>query len=136
MLQRNADSNNYQPSVARTRIKSRALAKGRREAELRLRTLSSAAVEEADDRTISSKKPVDRKCYCAETDDNGQPKIHHEICFFADFALFKHVVERPPVCWNPVRQSTWRIKHPFDADEDFSRKKHDSQKDDPAGNGT
>ena len=78
MLQRNADSNNYQPSVARTRIKSRALAKGRRQAEVRLRTLSSAAVEEADDRTNSSKKPVDRKCQCAETDDNGQPKIQPE----------------------------------------------------------
>jgi len=103
MLQRNADSNNYQPYVARTRIKSRALAKGRRQAELRLRTLSSAAVEEADDRTNSSKKPVDRKCQCAETDDNGQPKIHHEICFVVELARFKHVVERPPVCWNPVR---------------------------------
>src|SRR5262245_43866231 len=111
MLQRNADSNNYQPYAARTRIKSRALAKCRRQAELRLRTLSSAAVEEADDRTNSSKKPVDRKCQCAETDDNGQPKIHHEICtkihheicFVVELARFKHVVERPPVCWNPVR---------------------------------
>src|SRR6516225_8308832 len=87
MLQRNADSNHYQPSVARTRIKSRALAKCRRQAELRLRTLISAAVEEADDRTNSSKKPVDRKCQCAETDDNGQPKIHHEILSLSWHAL-------------------------------------------------
>src|SRR5215469_13280283 len=132
MLQRNADSNNYQPYVARTRIKSRALAKCRRQAELRLRTLSSAAV----DRTNSSKKPVDRKCQCAETDDNGQPKIHHEICFVVELARFKHVVERPPVCWNPVRAGTWQIKHAFSADEACSRKKHDGQRNETTGNGT
>jgi len=92
-------------------------------------------IEEADDRTNSSKKPVDRKCQCAETDDNGPHKIRHEICFVVDLARYKHIGERPPVRWNPVRQSS-RIKQAFDANKDFSRKKHDSQQDDPAANGT
>src|SRR5262249_37857911 len=110
-------------------------AKRRREAKFRLGTLTRAEADKAEDSPNTAKKPIERKCQRAESDDNGPHKIHHEICFVVDLARFKHISYRPPVRWNPVRQSS-RIKQAFDANQDFSRKKHDSEQDDPAANNT
>ena len=114
---------------------SRAPAKRRREAEFRLGTPTRAAADKAEDSPNTSKKPVDRKCQRAETDDNGHHEIGYEICFVVELARFKHVRQRPPMRWNPVRQSS-RISHAFGANQDFSRKKYDSQQGDPAANNT
>src|SRR5262245_37208890 len=104
---------------------SRAPAKCRSEAKFRLCTLTRAGADEAADSPNTSKKPVDRQCQRAETDDDCRDEIKYEICFVVEFARFKHIRERPPVSWNPVRQSS-RISHAFDANQNFSRKKYDS----------
>src|SRR5262249_37450370 len=135
MPQRNADSNNHQPYIARTRVKSRALAKCRREAEFRLSTLTGAAADEGEDGPNTSTKPVDRKCQRADSDDNRHTEIEYEIYFVVELARFKHIGERPPMRWNPVRQSL-RIRHAFGANEDFGRKKYDNYQGDPAANNT
>src|SRR5215472_539591 len=136
MPQRKADSNDCRKTDDGTSaVTSRAPAKRRRKAEFRLGTLTRALAAEAEDSPNTSTKPVDRKCQRADTDDNGRHEIQYEIGSVVELTRFKHIGERPPVRWNPVRQSS-RISHAFGANQDFSRKKHDSQQGDPTANNT